>query len=756
VATLRDRDEEGSGALRLRLRGLRDDSPSIAKAEKLLHKAIASVKRTGGGRKSAGKAARGANATRGPALQRVAVRFSYSKSSSRGLWKAHGSYIERESAQQHPEHEIRDVSPAESQGRALGFGSTGDDVRISETLDKWQEAGDEHLFRVIVSPEFGVEIDLKRLTKEFMGQFQSDLGPTGTPRQIEWVAVAHFNTDNPHVHVAIRGVDAEGHTLRIPRAYIQEGARVRAQQAATRQIGYRTEQDKIVSLERQVNQTRFTDIDRGLIRESGAAGQVSVAPRDREDKVLRNAKLARLSQLEKMGLTTRVDTYQWQLSPALERSLRAMQIASDLLKTKALHRARISDPALPLVADRLRDVGNHIAGRLVGTGWDDNTNRPYLLIEGVDGKVHYVDQTLKMQDMRGSGELVAGDYVSLDVESVKGRAVVRVQNYGREISGAQVDDELLRAGMVRQTKTTHTVAGKFSEAAKGRLERLRRAGAVEVADNGRVLLRNGVSMDRLHFEDAGLATENHTDGPIAGRIEAKGRETIAVNDGSGIAKVMTAAQLKEAGFELRFAREGAFLFVSERWNGRIQAEQVNQAKLEQLVTGVRLNKLDGLHGILKAGHPLREAVERRAAQWVVRGIDPDDEDFRVKANTWSRSMDVQQRISEKGVDGALSDLSRQLGKPVMDLGLAAGARVTGRVVMVHTDAAVGARTIVIDNNRQLYKLSAGLEAQVKEGQRVQARAEQVVRANKNRRVLAWRFADLERQQLQGKNRGRAF
>ena len=56
---------------------------------------------------------------------------------------------------------------------------------------------------VIVSPEDDCEMtDLKAFTRDLAGQMEPDLGT-----RLDWVAVAHWNTDNPHVHLLVRGVD---------------------------------------------------------------------------------------------------------------------------------------------------------------------------------------------------------------------------------------------------------------------------------------------------------------------------------------------------------------------------------------------------------------------------------------------------------------------------------------------------------------------------------------------------------------------
>src|SRR3546814_10617527 len=67
---------------------------------------------------------------------------------------------------------------------------------------------DRHHFRFIVSPEDAPEMsDLKTFARELMGQMEKDLGT-----KLDWVGVDHWNTDNPHVHIILRGRRSEEHT----------------------------------------------------------------------------------------------------------------------------------------------------------------------------------------------------------------------------------------------------------------------------------------------------------------------------------------------------------------------------------------------------------------------------------------------------------------------------------------------------------------------------------------------------------------
>src|SRR3546814_20848405 len=55
---------------------------------------------------------------------------------------------------------------------------------------------DRHHFRFIVSPEDAGDMeDLRSFTRELMADAAKDLGT-----ELDWVAVEHWNTDNPHIH----------------------------------------------------------------------------------------------------------------------------------------------------------------------------------------------------------------------------------------------------------------------------------------------------------------------------------------------------------------------------------------------------------------------------------------------------------------------------------------------------------------------------------------------------------------------------
>lgn len=409
--------EKGAGKAKGRSRGevfhVDHDEPSVKlRPAKIVHSPIRSqafrtiMKVLKDGRRTAkAKAQRSTSdgtIARKPKLQaahkqQVAVRLTYTPNRQAGQWSAHGRYLEREAA-------------SGRTGSERGFGPDSDAVEISSTLGKWQAAGDRNLFKMIISPGEGRRIDLKEFTRDYLTQLERSLGT-----KLDWVAVDHYNTDDPHVHVAIRGLTDRQQELKFPREFIKGPLREIASNLATEKLGYRTEKQIQSSRERQVEQHRFTELDRMLQRRATEFnGEALVDFREpikasatEAAHELRLQQLRRLAALERLGLAKRVGQGNaWILDPAMETILRERQKLNDRLKALHEHRHVASDPRLPLAPAPAGDA--RIVGRLLGTGFDDQRNQAYMLVENTSGSVHYLYQTSGAEQARRDG-LKVGD-----------------------------------------------------------------------------------------------------------------------------------------------------------------------------------------------------------------------------------------------------------------------------------------------------------------------------------------------------------
>lgn len=347
-----------------------------------------------------------------PYRQRCAVRITYLNNRARGQWKAHGRYLARESA-------------TAGKSNEAGFNRESSDIDIARELDRWQSSGDPRIWKVIVSPEFGDRLDLQGLTRDIVDRMAKDLGT-----DLEWVATAHHNTEHAHVHMVIRGVRSDGQPLQIRPAYLKRGIREVAEDLCTRQIGYRTSHDAAEAERREIGEHRFTSLDRAILR---AMERDMPAPDSTGFAVLKNptepSVLARLAVLQRMGLAESTGLNTWNLREDLAGVLRAMQRAADRQKTLAAHGVPISDNRLPIEILDL-NAFTSAEGRVLVHSQDEQTGRSYLMLEGTDAKVHYVEYTPEMELLRADGALRTNSYLRLRRIVASGRSVVQVQDLG--------------------------------------------------------------------------------------------------------------------------------------------------------------------------------------------------------------------------------------------------------------------------------------------------------------------------------------
>jgi type IV secretory pathway VirD2 relaxase len=187
--------------------------------------------------------------------------------------------------------------------------------------------GEQRQFRFIISPEDGNELDLREYTAALMSQVEKDLG-----RELRWAAVCHYNTDNPHVHVVVRGVDARGDDVRIDRDYISSGLRLRAQELATRELGPRTEIDILRQTNREVGQERLTNLDRQLSRLASPEGVIDMSSLAHSSNISRPNALARLETLESLDLVERTSPTSWRMAEGWQETLRQLGERGDVIK----------------------------------------------------------------------------------------------------------------------------------------------------------------------------------------------------------------------------------------------------------------------------------------------------------------------------------------------------------------------------------------------------------------------------------------
>lgn len=285
-------------------------------------------------------------------------------------------------------------SGAGAEGARPEFFDRGqDEVDPTSVVDGWAE--DRHHFRFIISPEHGDRLaDMKGYVREVMSRVSADLGESG----LRWVATCHYDTDQPHAHVLVRGRRSDGRDLVIPRDYIGYGFRARAQEVAQERLGDLSRADAERRIWKETEADRLTGFDRRLI--AAADGDRRV-----EDGVGGNDAWAaltrgRLRYLERLGLATPRGC-RYELDADLERKLRTLQVRRDIIRTLNQRRLEGAREVRQLAQERVR-------GTVVKTGFHDEAGAaPFVVMRDGDGVEHYA------RLRTGSPSLVIGKQATL-------------------------------------------------------------------------------------------------------------------------------------------------------------------------------------------------------------------------------------------------------------------------------------------------------------------------------------------------------
>jgi len=312
-------------------------------------------------------------------IQRGARRVTRLSVASKAV-DAHLRYIERDG-----------VTREGDKGRA--YSALEDQADGHDFVERGR--GDRHQFRFIVAPEDSTEmVDLRGFTRALMRQVQIDLAT-----RLDWIAVDHHNTGHPHTHILVRGVTDDGKILNIAGDYIAHGIRVRASELVTRELGHQSEIELQTKLQSEVNAERLTRLDQALLAEQRDQGAVDLRPGEGASYLIRENRTlmaGRVKRLERYGLAAEAERGRWVLADTTEATLRQLGERADVIKT--MHRA-LADHGLA----EARGVGQYVihgslmdhsvVGRVLAKGLagDEMGERIYLVIDGVDGRVHQLE-----------------------------------------------------------------------------------------------------------------------------------------------------------------------------------------------------------------------------------------------------------------------------------------------------------------------------------------------------------------------------
>jgi type IV secretory pathway VirD2 relaxase len=387
------------------------------------------------------------------------------------------------------------VTHDESVARMFDAASEGADVQaFAERCE-----GDRHHFRFIVSPEDASELaDLRTFCRELMGRAEQDLGT-----RLDWVAIDHWNTDNPHLHVLVRGRADDGRDLVIAGDYVAGGLRRRAEQLANLELGPRTEREIQTAYDADIAADRWTRLDRTLTAAADPADGVVDLRKGNFERQDERRLLGRTAHLSALGLAEPCGVGRWRLIDDLEPRLRELSTRGDIIKT--YHKAMARDGRHP-IPERLmihgQDAFVPVVGRLVERGLHDElSGSAYVLIDGLDGRQHH----LIVPDLAAATDAPMGAIVEwrayVDRDGAPRRALAVRSDLNLDAQVAAQGATWLDRQILKQAPDDGA-AGFASEAAAARAQRagvLVARGLAAVQD-GRLVVAPGL-LQTLQMQD---------------------------------------------------------------------------------------------------------------------------------------------------------------------------------------------------------------------------------------------------------------
>ncbi len=264
----------------------------------------------------------------------------------------------------------------------------------------------------------------------------------------------------------VRGVDDTGKDLVIARDYLTRGLRERAAELVDLDLGPRSDREVARSMLAEIDQERFTGIDRRLFAAADAERVTSGHGAGAFEQSLR---AGRLATLERMGLAEPLGGGRFRLASNLATTLIRMGERGDIVRTmqRAFTAARVTraaadqaiyDPAAPEAAP--------LTGRVLARGLaDEHRDHHYLIVDALDGRSHYISLGREAAEGIGEGTIVRIDH-PLRAES---RRVDRTVAAVAAANGGRYSVDAHRAFDPGASEA-------FAEAHVRRLEALRRTG----------------------------------------------------------------------------------------------------------------------------------------------------------------------------------------------------------------------------------------------------------------------------------------
>ncbi len=405
--------------------------------------------------------------------QRVVVKISVVKNKTKGVGVGAGSGGKN---LYHHIHYVSRSKAGKDGDRAVLFDKENEGLGRKDFFECCKD--DRHHFRMIISPEKGRGIeDFQGYVRGVMTRVEKDLGT-----QLDWVSAVHYDTDDIHAHVIVRGKNDKGEDLVIGRDYISYGIRSRAQELATELLGERSLEDIQKSLEAEIDAMRVTSLDRFIERHVDQERQLDVRKENNFGKSssYEVAVKGRLRFLQSTGLASEYPPGVFTLKEKYTDTLYEAGRANDIIKQ--LHRGGLEDLSDLSIYSLKNAEGKSLEGRLVSKGYADELNdRKYIVLDEIGGGKHYVP----LGEYARYDELKKGTLLRVrSGHGSTGKADHNIQMIAGQNKGIYDEALHMRHIEAKQKYIPEEKREAYIDSHRKRLETLEKNGVINALDDG--------------------------------------------------------------------------------------------------------------------------------------------------------------------------------------------------------------------------------------------------------------------------------
>ena len=311
--------------------------------------------------------------------QRVVVKARYVKHKAGTMGAGGGAASLRD----HLKYISRDAAGKDGE-KAVLFNDRGEGADRKGFLELCQN--DRHHWRFIVSPENGHQIeDFHGYVRGVMKLVEKDLETA-----LVWTAAVHYDTDDIHAHVIVRGVNDRGEDLVIGQDYVKEGFRRRAQ-SCNGTFGREVLEEIQKSQEKEVGALRVTSLDRFMEKQMGDSQTLDIRAKSNFGKSIFYEGLikGRLRFLAASGLAIEHPPGIYMLKEDYHDALRLMAQKDEAVKRlypKIQDKVRLDELSVYALKD---GQGPEVTGRIVDKGiMDELYDRKFVVVEDMSAKLH--------------------------------------------------------------------------------------------------------------------------------------------------------------------------------------------------------------------------------------------------------------------------------------------------------------------------------------------------------------------------------